>query len=120
MSTKVKMFWATRGETIEKKFGDVSISRDVKLGMTVESDSGDRSEDMHIAIIKALNVAMEKEREGWMNDKVMKLEIDRLSKIEPELDEEGNPVVKTLDEKKSIRRNQNVTGQSSSTDDGEF
>ena len=130
MSTKVKSFWATRGESVSKTFETMvnnepvktSIARDIKIGMTVESDSGDRSEDMHIAIIRALNVAYEKEREIWLNDECMKKEIEDLSKIKPEFDEEGNPVIHKNEERKQIRRTpQHGDGQEDSlSGDGEF
>lgn len=124
MSVKVKSFWATRGESISKKFGDTVISRDIKLGMTVESDSGDRSEDMHISIIKALNVAFEKEREDWMNDDVMKAEVALLEQIKPDLDDEGNPVIKKHEERKhTVRRPPDGGTERESTGDtdvGEF
>ena len=105
MSTKVKSFWATRGESVEVIVDGKRISRDIKVGMTIESDSGERSEELHMAAIRALNVAFEKEREVWLNEELMKQEVERLKAIQPEFDEDGTPIAHTMKDKKQPKEN---------------
>ena len=90
MAIRLKIFWCSRGESISKEINGVKIERDIKLGMTVESDSADTSTELHNAASKALNAAFEREREAWMNDKAMTLEIERLKVLEPKNESESS------------------------------
>ena len=115
MSMKAKLFWATRGETIEKQIGDTKISRDIKIGMTVEGDSGEKSEDLHLAVTRAINVAFEKEREEWMCDKAMEIEVERLKTMDRKTDEDGSSI-----SDKDKKEENNSKDVRSLTENGEF
>ena len=89
MSAKLKSFWCTRGEVVETEVDGVKVSRDIKIGMTVESDNdADRSEDLHLAAMKSLNAAFEREREEWLSTAAMKVEADRIRKLKENKEDE--------------------------------
>lgn len=69
-----KSFWKTVKETITKRVGDDIITREISIGMTVESDTRAPSAIIYEKVTMALNTYIDEEHKDWLNqDKMIEL-----------------------------------------------
>ncbi len=66
-----KAFWKTVKESVTKTVGNDVITREISIGMTVESDSRMPSPVMYEKVTAALNIYIDEEHKEWMNQDKM-------------------------------------------------
>ncbi len=70
----VESLWVTRKESLTIQLGEDTVTREISVGMTVKSENRTTSPVLHAALDKSLAVLIQREKELWLDQELMKRE----------------------------------------------